>query len=584
MDEIKINQQPETKEPPKPLKIPKQRKVWPWFVVLILIILGMAGYIVYTNLHKTKCDTVVDNTQNTADNPTSTDEQTTGTETVNNDVAVKPLNNKVEKIIDEGITWVTPKKLGDLGLFKVNPDFEGMGGYSETNYYLVANTSDGGEIINAFPAGTVLYRFLHKNGKYYKISQNSPVISDKLASSDIEYLTQGFGVDDTTVLNSLKYDNSITQGNTIFVFQYLSMPNPEIGFKDVSKVMNTKWGDMYLQTSRALDNSDDSVEISQYVIRLNDGVEVYYVSKPVFLKDDNTFNVTWENGKQTTNTYIKMNNGGCGNGSNTIPRIVKNSALTDKELVAKYKNSEALYSFSDVKASLNVLGYKFYQSGGASVNLTIQNLVSDMGVIVWRDDLGSNIVYVNSKYSPQLECGKPVIYLYPTTNTAVKVRVGADVTKSEPEYGKGWDVIASPNGKLQIANGVYPYLFWEGIGHGIYPIIKTGTVVSGNQAAATITSQLSSMGLNNKEIADFNEFWQPKLPNTPFVRISWLTTKEMNELAPLSISPKPDSVLRVFLDFQGLNTKEPIAPQILPKLTRKGFTVVEWGGLLRSSK
>jgi hypothetical protein len=88
------------------------------------------------------------------------------------------------------------------------------------------------------------------------------------------------------------------------------------------------------------------------------------------------------------------------------------------------------------------------------------------------------------------------------------------------------------------------------------------------------------MGLNSKEIADFIEFWLPKMPTTPFVRLTWLTTEEMNILAPLQVSPRPDSVIRVFLDFAGLEKETAITPQVLPKYDRKGFTLVEWGGLL----
>ena len=59
----------------------------------------------------------------------------------------------------------------------------------------------------------------------------------------------------------------------------------------------------------------------------------------------------------------------------------------------------------------------------------------------------------------------------------------------------------------------------------------------------------------------------------------------MNDLAPLSISPKPDTVKRVFLDFAGQNTPATdLAPQQLKGFMRTGFTVVEWGGLLLGGK
>jgi hypothetical protein len=71
------------------------------------------------------------------------------------------------------------------------------------------------------------------------------------------------------------------------------------------------------------------------------------------------------------------------------------------------------------------------------------------------------------------------------------------------------------------------------------------------------------------------------MPNTHFVRLTWFGTAAMNQLAPLSISPKPDTLIRVFLDFEGLNQKIDLQPQQLTSAPRTGFTVIEWGGLLR---
>lgn len=45
-----------------------------------------------------------------------------------------------------------------------------------------------------------------------------------------------------------------------------------------------------------------------------------------------------------------------------------------------------------------------------------------------------------------------------------------------------------------------------------------------------------------------------------------------------TVSPEPDSVLRVFMAWQGLEAAVDIQPQELPTFQRSGFTVVEWGG------
>jgi hypothetical protein len=81
------------------------------------------------------------------------------------------------------------------------------------------------------------------------------------------------------------------------------------------------------------------------------------------------------------------------------------------------------------------------------------------------------------------------------------------------------------------------------------------------------------------------EYWLPQMAdkNAPYYRISFLTTSQMNELAPMNITPKPDKLYRLFLDYLPLLEKPKIkidAPTI-PKIIREGFTVIEWGGLLR---
>ena len=47
---------------------------------------------------------------------------------------------------------------------------------------------------------------------------------------------------------------------------------------------------------------------------------------------------------------------------------------------------------------------------------------------------------------------------------------------------------------------------------------------------------------------------------------------------PLEISPQPDSIIRVFMDYKPLNKKIKVKEQSLTTQDRNGFTVVEWGG------
>ena len=49
---------------------------------------------------------------------------------------------------------------------------------------------------------------------------------------------------------------------------------------------------------------------------------------------------------------------------------------------------------------------------------------------------------------------------------------------------------------------------------------------------------------------------------------------------PLDINPEPNTVIRVLMDYKPLDNKINIKEQQLSTPTRKGFTVVEWGGSL----
>ena len=54
--------------------------------------------------------------------------------------------------------------------------------------------------------------------------------------------------------------------------------------------------------------------------------------------------------------------------------------------------------------------------------------------------------------------------------------------------------------------------------------------------------------------------------------------KKFFENFELNVTPKPDSMLRIFLSIQKLDAPINVKEQKLESTERKGFTVVEWGG------
>lgn len=181
------------------------------------------------------------------------------------------------------------------------------------------------------------------------------------------------------------------------------------------------------------------------------------------------------------------------------------------------------------------------------------------------------------------EMGRPVIYLYPeeTTKVSVNVLPQSGISVSVPEIGDGWNVIATPSGKiLNISDlKVYPYLFWEGFAS-TFVRPAEGFVVEKVGISAFFDEKLAILGLNKKEAADFKEFWVPKLASDPYYFITFVPQKQFDKYAPLTINPAPDTIIRVFFDYQGLSEQKAVTEQKLEKRERAGFSVIEWGGRL----
>jgi hypothetical protein len=226
--------------------------------------------------------------------------------------------------------------------------------------------------------------------------------------------------------------------------------------------------------------------------------------------------------------------------------------------------------------------------------------------------LVGGVVAVNAKTNkPTLSMAKPVIYLYPKITTDVTVQIDkVNLEVDVPKYKNAWVVQAQPNGKLKdlqpqftdcmsldntsfgleytrnaCKKNEYPYIYWAGKSRVDYEGINEGFIVERANLVSFMNSKLNEIGLSDKEKFDMLEYWLPMIQkkNKPFYKVSFLLNAEMDKMAPLTISPKPDTILRVFLDYEGLDSKprKELLPQKFKKLERKGFTVIEWGGAKR---
>lgn len=177
---------------------------------------------------------------------------------------------------------------------------------------------------------------------------------------------------------------------------------------------------------------------------------------------------------------------------------------------------------------------------------------------------------------------KPAIYLYPKKKSMINVtlRINGNITTTIPDYKDGWSITANPNGMIE---GGYDYLFYEADLKKI-SLPKEGWVVAYTELNRWLDLNLAKLGLNAKEKRQFKEYWMNELPSAPYYKIQLLDTQFLSDNMTLTIIPKPDALLRLNFYFTPLQYSEILKEPLIKPFNRKGFTAVEWGGILNDSK
>lgn len=538
---------------------------------LILLVLGLTAYIVFPYA------------KNYYEKLTVKVEETTIVPNVEEVVGQTQPAGKVTEITpvtDPGVTWLSePKKLEDLGLIKKDNTI--------ATYYKTADLDSGGEIIlvqyefnePGSPASFLIKK--DEKGKY------SFLVNHSNESFALDEIFNGISngdilIDRETRYQSLSNPNYLTTekitfkstGNFWAARFYKDLENPV-------KVVDSQYGSVYKITSVSSSDNEIVDNSTAYYLKLPDSTVVSYTVKFDFQTDNGVSLITWKDGTKNSNQYSPEGYFGCSASSGITLLDDTNNLGNRISEIGTTSSGEKVYGVKE-DDQIIINAYKNYQVGREKDILSKDDFYARKPIFIYKDGLGDYILFTSADFRAAVECGKPVIYLYPQKETQVSVKVGADITKSEPIYQNGWDgVLAKPTGELTHQGQNYPYLFWEGKGLGNYPVIDSGFVVEKNNLESTLKDHLAKLGLNQKESADFLEFWLPKMPETPYTRLTWFGTRQMNELAPLSVTPTPDTVIRIFLDFAGLEKPINLKSQNLSASERIGFTLVEWGGLLR---
>ena len=118
-------------------------------------------------------------------------------------------------------------------------------------------------------------------------------------------------------------------------------------------------------------------------------------------------------------------------------------------------------------------------------------------------------------YADYTTADKPIIYLYPTQETDVNVKLekSGSITTSYPKYINGWNVKAKPNGDLiDLDTGKNLYaLYYENKNNIDFKVTDEGFCIRGKDVTAFLEEKLKVLGLNERESEEFIIYWLPKL-------------------------------------------------------------------------
>ena len=271
--------------------------------------------------------------------------------------------------------------------------------------------------------------------------------------------------------------------------------------------------------------------------------------------------------------------------------------------------------YNDTNKNYMIVAYASY--GQPIVKARLANVIEDSGKVtlyMWEythgvtKDIGAyflaipvkldtyqneiNIAYTNEEYDNIVKYGstqdpsslteeKPIIYIYPKEETKVSIKMlnSSYLITSYPRYNNGWNVIAQPNGMLKEVetNRNYYGLYYEGKNHNV-TMKNDGFIVKGEDTIEFLEEKLEILGLNEREINEFIIYWLPRLENNKYNYIRFETPEEIESYMPLEITPRPDTIIRVVMDYKPLNKKIEVEEQKLTFQRRDGYSVIEWGG------
>ena len=246
----------------------------------------------------------------------------------------------------------------------------------------------------------------------------------------------------------------------------------------------------------------------------------------------------------------------------------------------EYENFILSLTYGFISLCVIEMVYAFQKYHGKKTTLRVVFILLVISILL---SYGIGYLSYDAATSP-LTQAKPIIYLYPQTDIEVNVKVLylEKLTHTYPKYIiEGWDVLAKPNGDLtdlKTKRNLYA-LYYEAASTEKLDTSE-GFVVKGADTIDFLQDKLSKVGLNEREAEEFIIYWLPKMEGNKYNFVHFLTTDDLDKIMPLEVTPKPDTSIRILMQFEPLDKPIEVKEQTIVTPERTGFVLVEWGGTM----
>lgn len=195
---------------------------------------------------------------------------------------------------------------------------------------------------------------------------------------------------------------------------------------------------------------------------------------------------------------------------------------------------------------------------------------------------------------------KPVIYTYDQLERENQVQITlppqSKFTKLIPQFSTGtsWHFTTDKNSTITVGNQTFPYLYYSTLRKD-YRNNNYGRTVKGKDIPLFLENKLTAMNFNQKEKADFLEYWLPEFEENFVYSVSFKFNEQFDPYAQLQWQHQPEKIFRVFMEahqhpqsrWASFNPLFPNAGnnKFLRRFERgSNFDVLEWGGNLEKLK